>query len=232
MLIVSFDSTAKAASVALTEDTRLLGLSVIDNGLTHSELLLPMAETLLAENKKSFDDVDLYACNVGPGSFTGVRIGVSLVKGLAFAKKTPVAPVSTLASLAENACPLDGILCPVMDARRGQFYNALFRSINGECVRLTPDRAIAGQELLSELLLYPNTPIRVLGDGASLLLQMDEQHRLSPLPELLLRENAYSTAVVAYRMAQNGETVSDRELSPVYLRLPQAERERLEKGNM
>ncbi len=233
MLILSFDSTAKAASVALTEDTRLLGTTVIDNGLTHSELLLPMAEHLLRENGKGFDDVALYACNVGPGSFTGVRIGVSLVKGLAFGRDIPVAPVSTLESLAENALPLDGILCPVMDARRGQFYNALFRCENGELVRLTPDRAIAGDELIREIAeCYSGLPIRVLGDGAAILLAMPGTEALLPVPELLMRENAYSTARVAYRMACDGNTVTDRELQPLYLRLPQAERERLEKQNM
>ncbi len=233
MLILSFDSTAKAASVALTEGTRLLGLSVTDNGLTHSELLLPMAERLLSEAGKSFEDIELYACNVGPGSFTGVRIGVALVKGLAFGRSIPVAAVSTLHSLAENAVPLDGILCPVMDARRSQVYNALFEMQNGECIRLTPDRAIAVDALLSELhQQYPNKTIRVIGDGAPALMKAGADFAaLTPVPELLMRENAYSTARIAAKMVENGVTLSARELSPVYLRMPQAERERLEKIN-
>ena len=234
MLILSFDSTAKAASASLCDGERVLAYTVIDNGLTHSELLLPMAENLLRETGYSFSDIKLFACNVGPGSFTGVRIGVSLVKGLAFAHDIPTVPVSTLESLAENAFPLDGILCPVMDARRGQVYNALFRAENGALVRLTPDRAISGEALVHELLTeYPGEPVRPMGDGTALFREAALGKILvSPVPELLLRQNAVSTARVALRLYESGSHTSDSRLSPLYLRLPQAERERLEKEKL
>lgn len=231
MLILAFDSTAKAASVALTDGDRLLADFVCDNGLTHSEILLPMAEDALRRAKKSLSDVGLFAVNVGPGSFTGVRIGVSLVKGLAFGKNIPIAPVSTLLSLAYNLSPMDGILCPVMDARRSQVYNALFRVQNGSLVRLTSDRAIALSDLRQELLRdYPGETVRLVGDGYRVAAEALNDLPLAETPALLLRENAYATALAALSMYENGETVTDAELLPVYLRMPQAERDRLGKS--
>ena len=127
MKILAFDSTAKVASVAVTEGDRALLSYSIDNGLTQSELLLPMAESALKALRLTFADVGAYAVTVGPGSFTGVRIGVSLVKGLAFAKDIPCVEVSTLLALAENLRGTDGIIVPVMDARRSQVYTAILR---------------------------------------------------------------------------------------------------------
>ncbi len=233
MLILAFDSTAKAASVAVTDDERLLANTVVDNGLTHSELLLPMAEEALAKAKRSFDDVELLACNVGPGSFTGVRIGVSLVKGLAFGHNTPCAAVSTLLSLAYNLFPLEGVYAPAMDARRGQLYNAVFVCENGVLCRKTPDRAIDADALAEELLDYAGRPIYLVGDGYAVARSALETRgiSISLTPELLLRQNAYSTARAAHRLFLKGKTVSDEELSPTYLRLPQAERDRLAREN-
>ena len=231
MLILAFDSTAKTASVALTENEKLLADFVYDNGLTQSELLLPMAEEALKKVGRSFSDVDLFACNVGPGSFTGVRIGVALVKGLAFNKNTPCVPVSTLEALAEGLMPLeDAILCPCMDARKGQVYNALFVSKNGVLTRLTEDRAIALSDLATELsTLYKEKPIRLAGDGYDIAYKAlsDAGLQIFPTPELLKRQNAYTTARVAYRLASGGKTVSPATLSPLYLRMPQAESDRL-----
>ena len=127
MLIIALDSTAVVASVALCRDDTPIAIFHVKNGNTHSETLLPMVESVLKCAGYTVDDVDLFACSVGPGSFTGVRIGVSTVKGLAFGKNKPCVAVSTLEALAENLVPQSGILCPVMNARRGQVYNALFR---------------------------------------------------------------------------------------------------------
>lgn len=234
MIILAFDSTAKAASVALTDDERLLADFVCDNGLTHSEILLPMAEEALKRVNKTIDDVELFACNAGPGSFTGVRIGVSLVKGLSFGRGIPCAPVSTLHALAYNLFPLDGLYCPVMDARRGQVYNALFTVKDGKLVRLTEDRAITLGDLARELQTdYAGAAVRLTGDGAALTASAfaDSGITLLPMPALLLRQNAYSTARAAKELYDNRETVSDAALSPFYLRLPQAERDRLEREN-
>ena len=231
MKILAFDSTAKAASVAVCEDGRLLGLYTVDNGLTQSELLLPMAESLLQSLKLSFSDIDLLAAAVGPGSFTGVRIGVSLVKGIAFGRNIPCVAVSTLEALAENISTLGGILVPAMDARRGQLYTAIFES-DGECAkRITDDLAISTEELAEKLKGYGDERIYLSGDGYEVAGRALRRLgvKLENTPELLITENAYSIAKVAKRKYERGEYVSDLEYSPTYLRLPQAERERLEK---
>ena len=232
MKILAFDTSAKVASVALTDDEKLLGVSNIDNGLTQSELVLPMAEDLIERLGLNFSDVELYAVTVGPGSFTGVRIGVATVKGLAFGRDIPTAPVSTLEALAENAAGLDGLIVPCMDARRGQFYTATFSSGNLGISRLTPDRAISAEELADELRSYDGQ-IYITGDGyeAAHRLLSSLGVRLAVTPELLRSQNAASIARVALRMHKNGECVSERDLAPTYLRLPQAERERLEREN-
>lgn len=233
MKILAFDSTAKAASVAVCEDGRLLGLYTIDNGLTQSELLLPMAGNLLGSLKLSFSDIELLAAAVGPGSFTGVRIGVSLVKGIAFGRNIPCVPVSTLEALAENISTLRGILVPVMDARRGQLYTAIFKSDGEGVERVTEDLAISTEQLAERLLEYGDEKIYLSGDGYGVakraLARLDI--KTENTPELLITENAYSCAKVALRKYLIGEYVSDLEYSPTYLRLPQAERERLEKIN-
>ncbi len=231
MRILAFDSTAKAASVAVCEDEKLLALYTVDNGLTQSELLLPMAENILKSLKMDFADIDLLAAAVGPGSFTGVRIGVALVKGLAFGRDIPCSDVSTLEALAENLSGLRGIVVPCMDARRGQVYTAVFRSSPEGLTRLTEDTAIAITDLAELLHSYPDEDIYISGDGyATAARGLTECGiRLAKTPELLICENAYSVARVAYRRYTTGNTVSDRELSPTYLRMPQAERERLER---
>jgi tRNA threonylcarbamoyl adenosine modification protein YeaZ len=128
------DSTAKAAAVALLQDRKLLAKEMHDDGNTHSSTILPMVERLLQENNLTVADVDLFCASAGPGSFTGVRIGAATVKGLAFGKNRPCVPVSALHALAYNLRDTDGIVCALMDARRGQFYTALFRVENGKIV--------------------------------------------------------------------------------------------------
>ena len=230
MIVLAFDSTAKAASVAVCDNEKLLALYNIDNGLTQSELLLPMAENMLKSLKLDFCDVGLLACSVGPGSFTGVRIGVSLVKGIAFGKNIPCVSVSTLDELAENLAGLDGIIAPCMDARRNQVYNALYRGRNGILEKLTPDRAISISELAKELKNY-DEPIFLSGDGYEVAkcglteLGID----VKDTPKLLITENAFSVARIALRKYEKGEYGNDLEIAPTYLRMPQAERERLEK---
>lgn len=233
MKILAFDSTARAASCALVDDGRLLGHYNIDNGLTQSELLLPMAEDMLSSLGLTFDDIDAYAAATGPGSFTGVRIGVSLVKGLAFGKNKPCISVSTLEALAENIAALDGILLPCMDARRAQVYNAVFSSDGVTVTRLTEDRAVALTDLCEEMKNYPNRKIYLSGDGYKVAKQAFDKAGIKTenTPELLINESAASVAAVAYRKLLAGDTLTDGEISPGYLRLPQAERERIEKEN-
>ena len=232
MKILAFDTSAKTASVAVCDGGNILGVSNIDNGLTQSELVLPMAEALLSQLKMSFADVELYAVTVGPGSFTGVRIGVSTVKGLAFCRDIPCAPVSTLEALAENAAGLAGLIVPCMDARRGQFYTATFAATGEGISRMTPDRAISAEELAEELRSYGGD-IYITGDGYDVAhkLLTSLGVKLAVTPYLLRSQNAVSIARVAEKMHAQGLCVSERELAPSYLRLPQAERERLEREN-
>lgn len=228
MLILALDSTAVVATVALCRDESPIASFTVKNGNTHSETLLPMVEAVLRSANVTVADVDLFACSVGPGSFTGVRIGTATVKGLAFGQNKPCIGVSTLEALAQNLIPFDGILCPVMNARRGQVYNALFRFENGVLTRLCPDRALSVADLAAELAQI-GLPFALCGDGVA------EFKRLSPnsapvsLSSALEDQSAVSAAKVAYRAAKRGESGTDADLKPVYLRLPQAERERLEK---
>ena len=234
MYILALDSTALSASVALTDGERLLGEILIENGNTHSETLLPMVEELLRKFSLSPKDIDLFACTAGPGSFTGVRIGVATVKGLAFASGKPCIGVSTLDSLAYNLCGFGAgyengvIVSPVMNARRAQVYNALFRVKGGIPERLTDDRAIAISELETELTAYGD-PVYLCGDGYGVTLNGFRSLTVSETPHRLRMQSGYSTAVAALRLYESGVRTSDREIVPVYLRPCQAERERMEK---
>ena len=234
MKILAFDSTAKVASVAVSEDERILAAYSIDNGLTQSELLLPMAEAAIKALRLSFSDVGAYAVTVGPGSFTGVRIGVSLVKGLAFGRGVPCIEVSTLEALAENMRGIDAIVVPCMDARRAQVYTAIFSSEGGEITRLTEDSALPITELYYMLSAHENKNIYLVGDGYDVAYKQLAAMGLKGIcatPELLRAQNAASVAKVAKRMLDMGKYTTDEQLAPIYLRMPQAERERLEREN-
>ena len=228
MIILAIDSTAVSGSVAVCRDEELLCEFTLNIGNTHSETLLPMVESALGACGMSVNDVDLFACDEGPGSFTGVRIGVSTVKGLAFGADKPCAGVSTLEALAYNLIGFEGIACPVMNARRDQVYNALFEVNNGKLVRLCEDRAISISELEEELLNY-NAPIYLSGDGYGITLDGFKKLKCKATPEPLRYQSGYSVAICALKKYREGACVSDSRLTATYLRLPQAERERLEK---
>ena len=227
MKILALDSTAKVASVALVENERLLGEITLNNGNTHSRTLLPMVEFLLQKFELTPADIDLFAVAAGPGSFTGVRIGAATVKGLAFGREVLCAGVSTLEALAYNLCDHNGLICPVMNARRQQVYTALFRATDGVLERLMPDSAIAITELDERLSAY-DEPVRLVGDGYDVTLPV-LTHAVIPTSERYRHQSAYSVAQAARRMHADGETCTDVTLSPIYLRLSQAERERAER---
>lgn len=234
MRLLSIDSSAKSASCAIMHDFALEGEFFINGGFTHSETLMPMVEALYKTLSLSNSDIDLFAVNVGPGSFTGVRIGVSAVKGMAFATGKPCVGVSSLLSLAYNISGFDGIICPVMDARRSQFYNALFYQDGDERVRLCPDRAIGGEELLGELKALKK-PVILVGDGALLCYNSFEIiEGISLAHEDIRLSRASSVARAALWAYSRAEQTDSRGLSPFYLRPSQAERERAarEKGEL
>ena len=229
MKIFAVDSTAKTAAVALCEDGRLLAQYMQNNGNTHSETLLPMTETLFRAMGITADDVDLFAVSAGPGSFTGVRIGVATVKGLAFGRGKPCIGVSTLEALALNLVndePEERVICPVMDARRGQLYTARFVCSCGKLTRLTPDRAISYAEFEEEC-VRDGRKVRLCGDGYDLVRRLLPENLAHDTPEPLRYQSAYSVAQAALAAFAAGVRTTDEELRPVYLRLSQAERERL-----
>jgi tRNA threonylcarbamoyladenosine biosynthesis protein TsaB len=226
MLTLAFESSAKAASVALLRDGSLVSQYSQCSGLTHSRTLLPMAEDLLKNAELKLSDIDLFAVAHGPGSFTGIRIGVSTVKGLSWACNKPCVGVSTLESMAWHGLAAGGLICPVMDARRQQVYNALFEIREGRPIRLTEDRPLSLAELCEELRRQDGVPFLV-GDGAALTARFLEKEGLPfrMAPENLLWQSAWGVA-----MAARGKTPGDSQsLLPVYLRLSQAERERQER---
>ena len=223
MLTLAFESSAKAASVALCEDGRLISQVIQCSGLTHSRTLLPMAEDLLKNAEMEMKQIDCFAVAQGPGSFTGIRIGIATVKGLAWAADKPCIGVSTLAAMAWNGVAAGGLICAVMDARRSEVYNALFRIEDGRPVRLCPDRAISLSALTEELRERGEAPFLV-GDGTELASAFFREQHLDHRvpPENVRWQNAWGVAMEA----AGKELCTSQELLPVYLRLSQAERER------
>lgn len=224
MLILALDSSAAPASAALLEDGKILSEFYINTKQTHSQTLMPMVESVLKLTNKTLDDVTCMAVSAGPGSFTGVRIGVSCVKGLSMTRNIPCAGVSTLRAMAENARQLTGIVCAVMDARCGQVYNALFRAESGKLTRLCDDRALPIAELLEECKTFTEK-IYLVGDGAELCYKTFAAIRAELLQPQLRFQRASGVAMAAQEMVENGQTVTPDALMPIYLRLPQAERE-------
>lgn len=230
MRILAFETSAKAASVALLQDGLLLGEYVQNSGQTHSRTVMQMAQDLLKNCDLTAKDVDAVACAAGPGSFTGVRIGLAAAKGFAWGRELPLIGVSTLEAMARNVAIADGIYCAAMDARRNQVYTAVFQLDNGVFRRLMDDSAIS-VEALGEFLRSLDGPKYLVGDGAVLchnnLAQTVSQLRL--LPEHLRMQRAAGTALLAWDRLQSGEVVAAGAVTPNYLRLSQAERERLKK---
>lgn len=230
MRILAFESSAKAASVALMQDGILLAESFQNNGKTHSATLMPMAQQVLEDCGVTAAELDAVAVAKGPGSFTGVRIGVAAAKGLAWGAQKPVCGVSTLEAMATQLSMQAGIICPVMDARRSQVYNALFLSDGKTLTRLTPDRAISLEDLKKDLEKEEKT-IFLVGDGTKLCYNTlsEALPHLTLPPAHLEMQRASGVAMAAERLAQQGGLQAPGELVPNYLRLSQAERERLEK---
>ena len=230
MKILALESSATACSVALCEDERLIAQTSQNNGLTHSRTLMPMVDSLLTQCGQSLTDVDVIAAAAGPGSFTGLRIGVSTAKGLAWAGEKPCAPCSTLESMAWQLAHVDGIIIAAMDARRNQVYNALFRARDGVLERLSPDRAIGLAELENEIEKLDEPKILV-GDGAQLCYNewQDRVKNLRLAPVHLRTQTAWGVARAALELIREDKLVGGEQLVPVYHRLSQAERERLEK---
>ena len=230
MLILAFETSAKAAGAALHDGTRLLAESYQNTGLTHSQTLMVMAQDLLQQCGRTPQDVTHVAVAAGPGSFTGVRIGVAAAKGFAWGGALPLYGVSTLEAMAKGLGAWDGVVCAVMDARRSQVYNALFDVINGKYSRISPDRAISLAELGEELQKI-DRPIYLVGDGSSLTGNTLKERgpNLGLPPAHRRHQRGVGGALVASEKSAAGESPDGGNLEPNYLRLSQAEREKLER---
>ena len=230
MLILAFETSAKAASVALLDEHKLLGESYQNTGLTHSQTLMVVAQDLLKQCGKTVSDITAVAVAEGPGSFTGVRIGVAAAKGMSWGGELPCYGVSTLEAMSQSLGAWQGYVCPCMDARRSQVYNALFYVNQGKLERITQDRAIALAELAEELKALEG-PVFLVGDGAKLCHQTLKETVPSLVlpPEHRQHQRAVGVAMLAAEKIAAGEQGGGNALTPNYLRLSQAERERLEK---
>lgn len=234
MRIFAIDTSAKSASAALVEDGVIKGEYFINTMLTHSETLMPMVDLLLKSVRVELSDIDYFAVNCGPGSFTGLRIGIAAVKGMAFALNKPCVAVSTLESMAYNLSAEEAVICAVMDARCSQVYNALFEKVNGSVVRLCEDRALKIDELNVELKNYVCRKIVLVGDGAKLCYERmkEDISNLKLAPENLLYQRASSVAFATGELIEKGDILDSSQLMPHYLRLPQAQRELLAKKSI
>ena len=224
MKVLAIDTSALTATAAILSDDTLLGEMSTTTKLTHSQTIMPMIDELLRKVSLDISDIDLFACSEGPGSFTGLRIGIGTIKGLAYGLGKNVVGVSTLESLAHNIDVTDLVICPIMDARRGQVYNAIYKYEDEKLECITEPRALSIEELCAEL----TERTIFVGDGVNVhkgkIKELLGNKAVFASPQNLLQR----AGSVAYA-SLNKEAVSAEDLTAVYLRKPQAEREREER---
>lgn len=224
MNIVAIDTSGPAASCAVMKDGAVIQLTVMNHGLTHSETIMPALDQAMRAAGIGCAEVDVFAAVAGPGSFTGVRIGVCAVKGLAHAWNRPCARVDALEALAMNFYGFDGLACPILDARRGQVYCAAFDMQNGMPRRAMDDMAMDLSAFVEAL--PRDRRIVFLGDG----LRVHAVTLRDLLPEAMIApanlQDLHADAACVLAAAHPDEWIEARLLTPIYLRAPQAERER------
>lgn len=233
MKILGIDSSGLVASVAVTSDDTVVAEFTVNNKQTHSQTLLPMIEQAVKFADIELKEIDAIAVAAGPGSFTGLRIGAATVKGLGLVLQKPVVPVPTLEGMAYQLAESDGIICPVMDARRNQVYTGIFRMKDGELEVCKEQCAMDIRELLKELGHY-SEKVHFLGDGVPVyqnVIREEFSGNFSFAPAHLSRQRAAAVAVLGERYYQAGKVETAAEHKPVYLRKSQAERERAERLN-
>ncbi|MDD6644471.1 MAG: tRNA (adenosine(37)-N6)-threonylcarbamoyltransferase complex dimerization subunit type 1 TsaB [Oscillospiraceae bacterium] len=227
MKILGIDTSAKTSSVGICDDDKIVGELFLDKGLTHSETILPMIDEILTRNGLTLDDIDALAVNNGPGSFTGIRIGVAVVKGLAFEKNIPCYEVSTLDSIAYNCKDKNGLVVAVMDARRNQVYNANYIVSDGKAEKVIKDRSILIKDLYLEISEYDGD-VFVIGDGQDKVKEFFEENNMTQdnfyFPDYYDNlQKGINTALIAYDCLENKKC--GEEILPLYLKLSQAEQE-------
>ena len=235
MKLIGIDSSGLVASVAIVEDETLVAEYTVEHKKTHSTTLMPMLDEIVKMSELNLQEIDAIAIAAGPGSFTGLRIGSATAKGLAYSLNKPIVPVPTLAALAYNIQFFDGIICPIMDARREQVYNGLYTFNDDEFTELKEQRALSVQELLEELNNeFSGQKVVFLGDGVPVYKSVIEEKLINThfyAPANILKQRAGSVAVLGKMYYNRGITETAESLEPVYLRLSQAERERNEKNS-
>ncbi len=231
MNILAVDTSALTATVAIMKDGVCVFENNITNALTHSETLMPMIDYALKSVKLNIADIDLFAVSCGPGSFTGIRIGVSAVKALAYATDKLVYGVNTLLALATNLSVVENTpICPIMDARRNQVYNAIYKFENGTCIEVEAPRALSVEELCASV----REKTYFVGDGVNaykdkITAICGEKALFAPAPVLL--QKASSIAYLA-SLADKKDYLTPESLEVIYLRKSQAEREREERNGI
>lgn len=233
MKVLAIDCSAKSVSAAIAENGRLIAEGFLNIKLTHSETLMPIIEQILSNTRLTLADIDAFAVTAGPGSFTGIRIGISAVKGMAFAEQKPVFVFSTLEAMAlslANSKFFTGIVCGLMDARRNQFYNALFKVENGKISRLTKDRTVEAEYLKGELKEF-NIPVILMGDGAELFYSLSQNDQTFSLANETNKVQRAAGIAIKASYDEDLTPVTPDALQAIYLRKSQAEREREEKFN-
>jgi len=230
--ILALDTSSRAASCAWLENGNLRGEFFMNAEIKHSQTIMPMVSALLQSIGREVTDADLFAVSNGPGSFTGLRIGVSAIKGMAMATGKPCAPVSTLHSLAINMLSVNGYIVPIMDARGGQVYSAVFHAQGRQLTRVCEDMAVHIDDLCKIIKPYAGKPIMLVGDGAAPWWDYFEKKGLTVdvAPGALTHQRASSVCSAALEIVVDGKEIDAAALDTVYLRLPQAERERLNKS--
>lgn len=226
MKLLAIECSAGPASAAIIDDEKIIASSFINVKLTHSQTIMPMIRSMLTSSLTDISEIEGIAVSAGPGSFTGIRIGISAAKGIATPDKLPCAAISTLFGMAQSFKGQDCIVCAVMDARCNQVYNALFKIDGNTITRLCDDRALMCDELIAELKAITNENIVVCGDGADMFYPMVKDiNNVCLAPQHLKYQNAVGIAIAGIEQFKNNNTISSDELLPIYLRLPQAERE-------
>ena len=224
MLILAIDTSSSTATTALIENGSLLVEYTQNSGRTHSQRLMPMIDEMFKSCGKKPEDVDLYACAAGPGSFTGLRIGATAIKAMAQVFDKPIAAVPTLDVLAYNLYNYDGLLCPMVDAQRGAVYSALYKWENNKLIKIEDYRVIDAKELVDKLVAF-NQKVAILGDGVEIAAKYigTNNSKISLAPVGSLQPRASSCAVLAEQMQAQGNLESSYSFMPVYIRKSQAE---------
>lgn len=226
MLTLAVDTSCLTATCAVVEDGKVLAELSMQYGKTHSQKLVPMMRAMLDMLNKSFKEIDLFAAAIGPGSFTGLRIGVVTIKGLAYSLNKPVCGIPTLDALAFSMPDFKGLICPMLDARNNQVFTALYQKHDNHMDKITPDLGVTIDEIINHMKSC-NQDIMVLGDATPLHLDKMKAvlgDKIVEAPAALSFPRASSTALLAEQAFRNNGAVNAFELEPLYLRKSQAER--------